>query len=136
MSLALPTESSERWIASELAHGAGCVRPGPLAFVRGEGARLFTETGEAYLDASASYGVASLGHAHPEVAEAVAHQASQLVALTPSFANDVRAAYLDELQAILPESLDRAFLCNSGTEAIEAALKIARLSFCRTLSQL
>ncbi|QDV09200.1 Acetylornithine/acetyl-lysine aminotransferase [Planctomycetes bacterium Poly30] len=132
MSVALPIVNAPRWIASELAHGAGCVRPGPIAFVRGEGSRLFTETGEAYLDASASYGVASLGHAHPEITEAVARQASQLVALTPSFANDVRAAYLDELQNVLPESLDRAFLCNSGTESIEAALKIARWSTGRT----
>ncbi len=122
----MPTSASD-WVDSERNHGAGCVRPLPIAFVRGEGARLFTETGEAYLDASASYGVASLGHAHPELTETIAHQASQLVALTPTFANDVRASYLGELQEVLPDSLDRAFLCNSGTEAIEAALKIARL---------
>ncbi len=119
---------SQAWRQAELDHGAGCVRPGPLAFVRGEGAHLFTETGEAYLDASASFGVASLGHAHPEITDAVATQAARLTALTPAFANDVRAAYLQQLTEALPASLDRAFLCNSGTEAVEAALKIARWS--------
>ena len=123
---------SKTWHESELDHGAGCVRPGPISFVRGEGSRLFTETDEAYFDASASYGVASLGHAHPEVTAAISAQAARLTALTPAFTNDVRAGYLERLTAALPASLDRAFLCNSGTEAVEAALKIARWSTGRT----
>ena len=109
-------------------HGAGCVRPGPVSFVRGEGSRLFTEGGEAYLDATSSYGVAALGHAHPEIVDVLSQQASQLIALTPSYGNDARSHYFGELTQALPSGLDRAFLCNSGTEAVEAALKIARWS--------
>ncbi|MEM1448539.1 MAG: aspartate aminotransferase family protein [Planctomycetota bacterium] len=123
-----PIDRAAAWVATETDHGAGCVRPRPLAFVDGEGARLYTESGEEYLDASASYGVASLGHAHPRVTAAIADQARRLVALTPSYANDARARYLDALTAVLPAPLDRAFLCNSGTEAVEAGLKISRLA--------
>ncbi|MEM8713941.1 MAG: aspartate aminotransferase family protein, partial [Planctomycetota bacterium] len=72
--------------------------------------------------------VACLGHGHPEIAGEIARQSSQLMALTPSYANDARAGYLAKLSAALPASLDRAFLCNSGTESVEAALKIARWS--------
>ena len=120
------------WRETELAHGAGCVRPGPVTFVRGSGARLLSDQGDEYIDATASYGVACLGHAHPELSAALAEQAGQLWALTPSYANETRAAYLAELTGSLPPSLDRAFLSNSGTEAVEAALKIARWSTGRT----
>ena len=113
-------------------HGAGCVRPGPLGFVSGSGAELVTGDGARYIDATSSYGVACLGHAHPEIASEIARQASELMSLTPSYSNDARARYLTELNAVLPAELDRAFLCNSGTESIEAALKIARWSTGRT----
>ena len=125
-------ETTTDWRALELAHGAGCVRPGPLTFVRGSGARLWSDTGESYIDATASYGVACLGHAHPELSAALSEQAADLWALTPSYANQRRAAYLAELTDVLPESLTRVFLGNSGTEAMEAALKIARWSTGRT----
>lgn len=116
------------WVATETQHGAGCVRPRPIGFIGGEGARLYTADGDIYLDASAAHGVASLGHAHPRVAAAIAEQARRLIALTPSFANPERAAYLSALTDVLPEPLDRVFLCNSGTESVEAALKIARMT--------
>ncbi len=120
------------WRELELAHGAGCVRPGPVTFVRGAGARLESDQGEQYIDATASYGVACLGHAHAELGTALGEQASELWALTPSYANERRAAYLAELTGSVPAPLDRAFLSNSGTEAVEAALKIARWSTGRT----
>ncbi len=116
----------------ELLHGAGCVRPGPVTFVRGRGARLESDQGESYIDTTASYGVACLGHAHPELGSALGSQAADLWALTPSYANERRGAYLTELTASVPAPLDRAFLSNSGTEAVEAALKIARWSTGRT----
>lgn len=115
------------WTEAETEHGPGCVRPRPVAFVRGEGARLFTEAGDAYIDVSASYGVASVGHARTEVVKAVAEQSARLGALTLGFTNDVRAGYLRALTEQLPGDLDRVFLCNSGAESAEAALKIARL---------
>lgn len=111
----------------ETSSGSGAIRPHPVMFVSGKGARLTTADGTSYIDANSSYGVTSLGHAHPVLLDAIHVQSSRLMALTPTFQNDVRAAYMRALlDAVAPE-LDRVFLCNSGTEAIEAALKIARV---------
>lgn len=111
----------------ELAHGLGAIRPRPMDIVRGEGARLYDAEGRRYIDATSSYGVACLGHAHPALTAAVAGQAARLTALTVGFGSDVRAAYTAELLDALGEPFERVFFCNSGTEAIEAALKTARI---------
>jgi acetylornithine/LysW-gamma-L-lysine aminotransferase len=73
-------------------------------------------------------GVAGLGHAHPIVAEAIATQARTLITCPELFYNDQRAQLLERLAAVTPPGLERIFLCNSGTEAIEGALKFARMS--------
>ncbi len=83
-------------------------------------------TGRAYLDATSGQGVALIGHSHPAVARAVAEQAATLITCADSFHNDRRAALYEALTALLPPGFDRFFLCNSGTEANEAALKLAR----------
>ncbi len=85
-----------------------------------------------YIDGTGGYGTANLGHAHPAVANAIAEQARTLIACSEIFANDRRADLLERLTEIVPAGLDRFFLCNSGTEAIESALKIARASTGRT----
>ena len=112
--------------------GPGLLQTRPVTFVRGEGAALFDEGGRRYIDCAAAHGAAALGHGHPAVARALFDQARRLSSLTPSFANDERAAYLRELAAVLPFAEPRVFLCNSGTEAVEAALKFSRLSTGRT----
>lgn len=112
--------------------GAGFVKARELAFVRGEGARLWDAEGHSYLDFASAHGATSLGHAHPAVLGALHEQAARLISCTPSFASDVRAAYLTELMPHLPGDAERLFLCNSGTESVEAALKIARLATGRT----
>ena len=76
--------------------------------------------------------MASVGHANPAVAEAVAEQARTLVTCPGIFYNDVRARLLEKLAAVAPEGLSRGFLCNSGTEAVEAAFKFARVVTGRT----
>ena len=96
-----------------------------LAIVRGEGATLYDESGRAYIDCVAGVGVASVGHANPDVAQAVAEQARTLITCPGIFYNDVRARLLRKLVSIAPPSVSRAFLCNSGTEANEAAIKFA-----------
>jgi LysW-gamma-L-lysine/LysW-L-ornithine aminotransferase len=96
-----------------------------LALVRGEGAYLFDSDGNKYLDMMSNYGVNILGHAHPAYTEAIQQQAATLANCHQSFANDVRSAFLQKLVGITPEGLDRVFLSNSGTEAIEAGLKFA-----------
>ena len=96
----------------------------PVAFVRGEGARLWDVEGREYLDFLAGIAVTTLGHAHPRVTEAIAHQASQIMHTGNYFyiAPQVKlAARLHEISGG-----KRAFFCNSGTEANEAAIKLAR----------
>ena len=109
-------------------HQSGVYGKRPLTLVRGAGTTLWDEAGRAYLDCAAGIGVANLGHSHPRVVAAIQAQAATLIT-SPEFAyNDRRAELLERLSQRLPGQMERIFLCNSGTEAVEAALKFARLS--------
>lgn len=99
-----------------------------LVITRGDGALVWDDRGREYIDCTAGIGVASVGHANPAVAEAIARQARVLVTCPGIFYNDVRATLMAKLAGIAPDNLNRVFLCNSGTEAMEAAIKFARLS--------
>jgi acetylornithine/LysW-gamma-L-lysine aminotransferase len=103
-----------------------------LVAVRGKGALLYDEAGQEYIDCIGGIGVASLGHAHPKIVEAVQKQAETLITCPHILYNDVRSKMLEKLVEVTPDSLTRAFLCNSGSEAVEAALKFARLHTGRT----
>lgn len=103
-----------------------------IALVRGEGAYLFDSDGRRYLDAMSNYGIAVLGHADPEFADALNDQLRTLTTAHQSFYNDVRAEALAAIGRIAPDGLSRAFLSNSGAEAVEAALKFARLATGKT----
>ena len=96
-----------------------------IALVRGEGVWLYDSDGQRYLDLMSNYGVNILGHAHPRVTAAIVAQAGRLLSCHQSFASDVRAAFLEKLLSVVPHGLARAFLSNSGAEAVEAALKFA-----------
>ena len=115
----------------ETNHSAGTYAKQPLVIVRGEGASLFDADGVEYLDCTSGHGVANLGHAHPKIAEAIYKQASTLITLFETFPNDKRAQLIQKLTSLV-DGLDRVFLCSSGTEAVEAALKFARISTGRT----
>ena len=119
--------NSQEIIEVEAKHSSGIYVKQPLVIVRGQGASLFDAEGVEYLDCAAGHGVANLGHANPKVAEAIYKQASTLITLFESFPNDQRAKLLMKLTSLV-EGLDRAFLCNSGTESVEAAFKFARIS--------
>ncbi|MCP3918226.1 MAG: aspartate aminotransferase family protein [bacterium] len=119
-------------VQTERALGSGGVRPRERTFVRGKGALLWDESDRRFIDCSAAHGTASLGHAHPALTRAIERQAGRLIAATAAFANDQRSAYMSELSSALPEGFERLFLCNSGTESVEAALKFARLATGRT----
>ena len=97
----------------------------PVAFVRGEGAYLWDEAGKRYLDAVAGVAVNGLGHAHPKLVKAIADQAAALI----HSSNLYRVLRQEELADKLCElsGMDKAFFCNSGCEANEAAIKLARL---------
>ena len=97
----------------------------PVAFVRGQGARLFDSEGREYLDFLAGLAVASLGHAHPEVADAIAEQARTLLHVSNLYYNDVQPALAARLRRLLGDE-GRIFFANSGAEANECAIKLAR----------
>jgi acetylornithine/LysW-gamma-L-lysine aminotransferase len=118
-------------IETENKHTSGLYTKQPIIFVRGQGASLWDAEGIEYIDCAAGHGVANLGHAHPKVAAAIAEQSTLLVTLFETFYNDKRAALMDMVTALVP-GLDKVFFCNSGTEAVEAALKFARVSTGRT----
>lgn len=103
-----------------------------IAIARGRGATVWDGDGRAYIDCAAGTAVANVGHCHPAVVDAITWQAQRLITCQEMFYNDERARFMGRLAAILPGDLNRVFLCNSGAEAVEAALKFARLSTGRT----
>ncbi|MGB9754916.1 aspartate aminotransferase family protein [Roseiflexus castenholzii] len=121
----------ESIISTEAAYTSGVYPKRQAAIVRGEGALLWDADGRVYIDCVGGQGAANLGHAHPAVVAAIREQAERLISCPEIFYNDQRAAYLAELAAALPFAA-RIFLCNSGAEAIEGAIKIARLKTGRT----
>jgi taurine---2-oxoglutarate transaminase len=104
----------------------------PLVVTRAEGSKFWDGAGKEYLDFSSQLIATNLGHANPKVVEAIAEQARTLSYAVPGFATEPRARLSAELLKILPKGLDRFFFSTSGTEANEAALKIARLATGRT----
>lgn len=117
---------------AEIRYEAVAAYKRPIRLVRGEGAVVYDDQGNRYIDCVGGIAVANVGHANPRIVAAIAEQASRLISCPELFHNDVRAAYLERLVAALPAGMNRVFLCNSGTEAIEAAIKFARFSTGRT----
>jgi len=109
----------------ESLHTSGLYTKRPIAIVRGEGARLWDSDGNEYLDCVGGQGAANLGHGNPAVAEAIAAQARALISCPEMFYNDKRAQLMERLVGLAPAGLTRVYLCNSGTEAVEAAFKFA-----------
>jgi len=97
----------------------------PVAFVRGEGVWLWDESGKRYLDALAGIAVSTLGHAHPVLTRAIAEQAAKIIHSSNLFRIPLQERAADLLAEIT--GLDEVFFCNSGCEANEAAIKLARL---------
>lgn len=108
-----------------LSHLMRAYAPQPVSFVRGSGVHLWDEQGVAYLDAIAGVAVTSLGHAHPEIAAVIAEQARILLHTSNVFRIDWQER-LGERLCVL-SGMKSAFFCNSGAEANETALKLAKL---------
>jgi acetylornithine/succinyldiaminopimelate/putrescine aminotransferase len=98
----------------------------PVALVRGEGSYVFDAEGRRFLDLYGGHAVALAGHCHPRVVDAIRVQAGRLLFYSNVVHVDVRARAVTRLAALAPEGLRKVFLCNSGTEANETALKLAR----------
>lgn len=97
----------------------------PVVFARGEGAYVWDEDGKRYLDALAGIAVTGLGHAHPRVTDAITRQAQSLLHTSNLYRIRAQEQLAERLTRI--SGMDRVFFCNSGAEANEAAIKIARL---------
>ncbi len=124
---AAPTAVTAALLERAAAHAPGLWSP-DVVFVRGDGATLWDADGRRYLDGMAGIAVASVGHANPRLADAIAAQARRLIVCPQNLGNDVRTAFVERLVGHLPPSLRRVFLANSGAEANEAALKWARVA--------
>jgi len=109
----------DRWQLATYAHL-------PVAVVAGQGSYVFDAEGRRYLDLYGGHCVALVGHCHPRLVAAIQEQAARLLFYSNVVYNDARAAAAKAVTAIAPEGLRRVFFCNSGTEANETALKIAR----------
>ena len=110
--------------ALEAQHVVPTYKRQPVVFVRGAGARLYDADGREYLDLLSGIGVASLGHAHPGLARALADQAATLIHVSNLYYHPLQGEAAARLARL--SGLSRAFFCNSGTEAVEACLKFAR----------
>ncbi|RTL58044.1 MAG: aspartate aminotransferase family protein [Rhodocyclaceae bacterium] len=97
----------------------------PLAFTHGQGCRLFDEQGKSYLDAVAGVAVNTLGHNHPRLVKALADQAGRLIHASNLYRIREQEALSDRITALA--RMEEVFFCNSGAEANEAAIKLARL---------
>ncbi|MEF8775455.1 MAG: aspartate aminotransferase family protein [Haloarculaceae archaeon] len=98
----------------------------PIEIERGDGPYLYATGGTEYLDFGASYACVPLGHGHEAVADAVRNQLERLTYVQASYPVAVRTTLYERLAGVAPGDLDNVWLCNSGTEANEAALKFAR----------
>ncbi len=115
---------NEQTIATNDAHVTGNYGRFPIAITRGEGCRVFDEDGKAYLDLLSGLGVSALGHSHPGLVAAIREQAGELLHVSNLYYQKNGAWLAERLTSLT--FADRVFFCNSGAEANEAAIKMAR----------
>src|ERR1041384_7578564 len=108
----------------EARHVLQTYRRAPVTFVRGKGVRLYDSEGREYLDLLSGIGVASLGHAHPGLAAAIADQAQTLLHTSNLYYHPLQGQVAARLTKM--SGMARAFFANSGAEAVEGCLKFAR----------
>ena len=99
-----------------------------IAVERGEGAWVWTSEGEKYLDLYGGHAVCATGHSHPDIVKAIQEQAEKVLFYSNLVYSDLRAQVAKKLVSITPDSLTKAFFCNSGTEANENAMRMARMA--------
>lgn len=100
----------------------------PIAAERGEGVWIYTSDSERYLDLYGGHAVAGTGHCHPHVVQAIREQAGQLLFYSNLVYSNARARAAEKLVSVAPAPLTKAFFCNSGTEANENAMRMARMA--------
>lgn len=100
----------------------------PMSVERGEGSWVWTSEGDKYLDLYGGHAVCATGHSHPHVVKAIQEQAEKVLFYSNLVYSEVRAKAAEKLVSVAPESLTKAFFCNSGTEANENAMRMARMA--------
>lgn len=99
-----------------------------IAVERGEGVWIWTSGGEKYLDLYGGHAVCATGHSHPKVVEALKNQAEKVLFYSNLVYSEIRAKAAEKLVSVAPDSITKAFFCNSGTEANENAMRMARFA--------
>src|SRR5216684_4482755 len=100
----------------------------PVVAQRGEGVWVYTNDGERYLDLYGGHAVAGTGHCHPHVVKAIREQSEKLLFYSNLVYSEARARAAEKLVSVAPALLTKAFFCNSGTEANENAMRMARMA--------
>src|SRR6184192_1420862 len=120
--------SSEEITALEERYQLATYKKMPVVAERGEGVWIYASNGERYLDLYGGHAVAGTGHCHPHVVKAIREQTEKLLFYSNLVYSETRARAAKELVSIAPPSLTKAFFCNSGTEANENAMRMARMA--------
>ena len=111
---------------TEEAFGAQAFKKFPLTIVRGKGSVVWDADGKEYIDFMTGIGVALVGHSNDAVLRAINEQSARLITCHGTFYNDARAGFMERLVRVAPKSLTKVLLANTGTESVEAAIKLAR----------
>jgi acetylornithine/N-succinyldiaminopimelate aminotransferase len=109
----------------EATHFLPVVKRHPVALVEGRGSRVWDVEGREFVDLTAGWGVTCIGHCHPELVRAISEQAGRLMQTTNIFYTLPQAELIERLASVTPAPITRCFLVNSGTEAVEGAIKLA-----------
>jgi acetylornithine/N-succinyldiaminopimelate aminotransferase len=123
-----PSRDSAGTVASEDEFQLATYKKMPIVAERGKGVWLYSGDGQKYLDLYGGHAVAGTGHSHPHVVAAIARQAEKLLFYSNLVYSEARARAAEKLISIAPASLAKVFFCNSGTEANENAMRMARLA--------
>src|SRR4030095_10810700 len=116
----------EKTIALEERYQLATYKKMPIVAERGEGVWIYTNDGEKYLDLYGGHAAAGTGHSHPHVVSAIREQAGKLMFYSNLVYSEARASAAEKLISVAPTGLTKAFFCNSGTEANENAMRMAR----------
>jgi len=127
MTIQMETTSFAEIAASEEQFQLATYKKMPIAAERGEGVWIYTSDGERYLDLYGGHAVCGTGHCHPLVVKALREQADKLLFYSNLVYSETRAAAAERLVSMAPIPLTKAFFCNSGTEANENAMRMARM---------
>ena len=121
-------ETFNHIVASEDQFQLATYKKMPIAAERGEGVWIYASNGDKYLDLYGGHAVAGTGHCHPHVVKAIRKQAGELLFYSNLVYSSARARAAEKLVSIAPKQLNKAFFCNSGTEANENAMRMARMA--------